>query len=330
MKLYTCPACGLALAFNNLTCGCGAAIYYEIAEDRFVSEALGCNNRSVIGCNWAAPAGGGFCHSCTMTEVVPDKFHDENLALWEASEDAKRWVLATLGRWGWFAPSDPGQKPVFHLKSEETQAGQVAVIMGHEMGLVTINVTEADPVERVSRRLEMGEQYRTMIGHYRHELAHFLFERLKEQAGFHEQFRTVFGDELADYGEALKRHYSEGPTENWNERFVTPYASSHPHEDWAESVAHLLHLTDITDSFAAADLVSPSLPIVRYDAYAERDAGKLITVGVELGLALNHVNRSMGIIDLYPFVLTPAVRDKLTVIHQWLSASPQGAMAPAG
>lgn len=325
MKLYACPACGLALAFHNLTCVCGAEVFFDIASDQFVTGAAGCSNRSAITCNWVASTGDGYCHSCMMTEVVPDKFHNENLSLWASSEEAKRWVLATLGRWGWFTPSDPGQKPIFHMMSEDTPAGEVQVMTGHESGLVTINVTEANPAERVARRLELGEQYRTMIGHYRHELSHFLFERLKERAGFHAQFRDIFGDESADYGEALKLYYSQGPAVDWNHNCITPYASSHPHEDWAETAAHLLHLTDITDSFAAAHLVSPSLPTALYDAYAEQDAERLIATGVEVGFALNHVNRSMGINDVYPFVLTPPVRQKLVAIHQWLSVPPQAA-----
>lgn len=329
MKLYSCPVCGGSLAFDNLTCGCGAEIFFDVANDWFVTGAAGCSNRNVVGCNWTAGADGGLCHSCRMTEVVPDAFHNENLTLWADSERAKRRVLANLGRWGWFTPNDAGQKPVFHLMSEDTRAGEVAVIMGHQQGLVTINVTEADHVERVSRRLELGEQYRTMIGHYRHELAHFLFERLRERPLFHQQFREVFGDESADYGAALERHYDQGPPDNWNDRFVTPYAASHPHEDWAECTAHLLHLTDITDSFAAAGLVSPLLPFAGYDAYLEPDAGKLISIGVEIGLALNHVNRSMGINDIYPFILTPTIRAKLAAVHLWLSAPPQTAM-PAG
>jgi hypothetical protein len=329
MKLYTCPACGAPLAFNNLTCSCGTNVSFDAATDRFVSDGVWCGNRSTIACNWTAASDGPLCHACAMTEVIPDTANDENIALWRDAEQAKRWVLATVGRWGWFTPTDPGTMPVFHLMSEETRAGDVDVTMGHAEGLVTINVTEADPAERVARRVELGERYRTMIGHYRHELAHFLFERLKERQGFYEEFHSLFGDETADYAEALERHYGNGPPPNWNQQYISPYASSHPHEDWAECVANILHLTDITDSFVAAGLNSPSLSGHEYDAYAEGDAGKLITVAVELGIALNHVNRSMGISDIYPFVLTPMVREKLAMTHRWLSASPQEAQQAA-
>jgi hypothetical protein len=105
---------------------------------------------------------------------------------------------------------------------------------------------------------------------------------------------------------------------NWNDCHVTPYASSHPHEDWAETFAHLLHLTDITDSFAATGMNAPELPIIRYDAYGEKDAKRLIIAGAGLGIALNHVNRSMGLADIYPFVLTPAVREKLAFAHRYM------------
>jgi len=326
MRLFTCPECGSTLAFDNLTCGCGAAVFFDPAGQWFLTRAFPCKNRVEIGCNWAAQPGEALCHSCAMTEVIPDAFQNENRSLWAESERAKRWVLANLGRWGWFSPNDPGQKPVFHLMSEDTQAGEVEVIMGHELGVVTINVTEANPAESLHRRLELGESYRTMIGHYRHELAHFLFERLKHFPDFPDQFRAMFGDERFDYAAALERYYRYGAFTGWDQTYVTPYASSHPHEDWAESASHLLHLTDITDSFAAAGLVSPSLPGAGYDPYAETDAGKLITIGIELGIALNHVNRSMGINDIYPFVLTPAVRTKLMTIHRWLCVPLRGTL----
>ena len=129
----------------------------------------------------------------------------------------------------------------------------------------------------------------------------------------------LFGDETADYGAALEKHYRDGPPADWNARHVTPYASSHPHEDWAETFAHLLHLTDITDSYVAAGLQAPGLPGTGYDAYRETDTERLVTIGAGLGIALNHVNRSMGLQDVYPFVLTPVIREKLAFVGRWMS-----------
>ena len=191
--------------------------------------------------------------------------------------------------------------------------------MGHDDGLVTINVTEADHAERVRRREDLGERLRTMIAHFRHEIGHFFFfKRLGPQPGFTGSFRDIFGDERADYGAALERHYGSGPSEGWTDNHVTPYASSHPHEDWAETFAHLLHLTDITDSFVAAGFSAPDLPGGPYDAYGEDDAARLIHIGAALGIGLNHINRSMGLQDIYPFVLTPVTRQKLVFAHSWM------------
>ena len=318
MRLYHCPECGAQLPFDSLSCLCGTAVAYDVDRDQLAPLDAGCANRQEIGCNWVSDGGAGFCRSCAMTAVIPDTFHGENRDLWAEAERAKRWVLANLARWGWFRSSDDGPRPVFHLLAEETRRGTVPVTMGHADGVVTINVTEADEAERTQRRSALGERLRTMVGHYRHELGHFFFlERFGPQFGFTDRFRTVFGDERADYAAALAAHYENGPPADWNQNHVTPYASSHPHEDWAESFAHLLNLTDLADSFAAAGLTSPDLPAPGYDASAESDAERLVTTGAGLGIALNHVNRSMGLPDIYPFVLTPVIREKLGFVHRW-------------
>ena len=209
--------------------------------------------------------------------------------------------------------------PRFHLLSEAVSGDEAPVTMGHASGLVTINASEADPAEIARRREDMGESYRTMIGHFRHELAHHLFERRAEDEAFADAFRARFGDERADYGEALQRHYANGPPEGWPEDHVTPYASAHPHEDWAETTAHLLHLTDMANSAEAAGLAMAGEPPRGWDAYADRDPVRL---AAGLGLAFNHVNRSMGLNDLYPFVLPEPVRAKLAFAHANLSAGP--------
>lgn len=316
MRVFTCPSCGGRLFFENLACACGAAVAYDPDREAFATDAATCANRDVIGCNWKADdAGSGFCRSCDMTTVVPDTFRAGNRDLWAEAEAAKRWVLAQLARWGWFGPGDGGARPEFHLLSEETSAGAAPVTMGHEDGLVTINVAEADPARIVALRQQLGERLRTMTGHFRHEIAHFLFERLAADPGFADRFRDTFGDERQDYGAALAAHYQSGPPADWQVGHVTPYAASHPHEDWAECVAHLLHLTDIADSFVAAGLGAEAVPGADYDPYREADAERLVTLGAELGIALNHVNRAMGLGDIYPFVLTPSIRVKLGFAH---------------
>ncbi|CAM3208112.1 putative zinc-binding metallopeptidase [Paracoccus nototheniae] len=275
-----------------------------------------CANRDTIGCNWSAPAPGTFCRSCAMSQVVPRLHVGDNERLLSGAERAKRWVLANLAQWGWFTPDDPGRRPHFLMLSEHTGGRALQIIMGHDNGEITINVTEADELIRLKRQLDLGEQYRSMVGHFRHELAHFLFDRLSESnPDFPPAFRALFGDERADYAEALRRHYAE--PHDPGDDYITPYATAHPHEDWAETVAHLLHLVDFTDSFVSAGLSMQGVP-ADFRPYLETDTARLLGVAAEVAVAVNDINRALDNTDLYPFVLTTPVRHKITFAHGWL------------
>ena len=315
MQTFDCPACTGIVFFDNLHCSCGQVVRFDPDRQAMRADGADCRNRDAIGCNWIAE-GESLCRSCAMTETVPDLAAGDNAALWARTEAAKRWMLANLTRWGWFTPADPGARPVFHMLAEQTRSGEAKVVMGHADGLITINVNEASEAVRAERQEELGELYRTMLGHMRHETAHFLHVRLSDDTSFTEGFRALFGDERADYGEALKRHYA-APQEAGDDH-VTSYATAHPHEDWAETVAHLLHLVDLLDSAAAVRLALPDGPPRGYDAYAETDADRLVSQAVEIAIAANHVNRAMDLPDLYPFVLGAGVREKLAFAHRWL------------
>lgn len=314
MRVFSNPVGDGVLFFDNVTTPNGVAVAYDPATRSFVSEAHFCANRDVIGCNWVASAPGALCDACTMTALSPDASMPDALENWARSEAAKRWVLDNLRRWRWFGPGDTGPSPAFHMLAE----GANPVVMGHATGVVTISVEEADPALRVSRREALGERYRTMIGHMRHEIAHVLWWRLNIVPEFLEEFRTNFGDERADYAGALEQHYTEGPSAGWEDHFLTPYASAHPHEDWAETTAHLLHIVDITDSFLAAGFAVPDGPDPEWDPYAEPDLTKLTTIATPIVIGVNHVNRSMGLPDLYPFVLSDRPRKKVELAHRWL------------
>lgn len=320
MRLFHNPVGDGTLWFDNLATADGTPVAYDPQARSFLAMPPFCANRETIGCNWIAPAEGEFCRACAMTALAPDLSIPGALANWAATEAAKRWMLDNLGRWHWFRPEDPGTPPVFHMLAE----GAVPVQMGHAQGVITISVAEADPVLRVTRREALDEPYRTMIGHMRHEISHMLWWRLSLREDFLDAFREMFGDERADYGKALERHYSEGPPQDWRSRYLTAYASAHPHEDWAETAAHLLHLTDVADSFVASGLNSPGLPDPRWDAYEETDPHHLFHVAATLVIALNHVNRSMGLPDLYPFILSDTARRKLAFVHDWLRRGVHG------
>lgn len=320
MRVFSNPVGSGSLWFDNLTTADGTPVAYDPQARAFLPMPPFCSNREFINCNWIAPEQGALCRSCAMTTLTPDANIPGAIFNWALTEAAKRWVLDNLGRWHWFRPEDPGTRPVFHMLAE----GLTPVQMGHGEGVITINVAEADPVVGVTRRQALAEPYRTMIGHIRHEIAHMLWWRLSLRNDFLETFRTMFGDERAHYTAALQRHYNEGPPSDWRQHFLTTYASSHPHEDWAETAAHLLHLTDITDSFVAAGLSSREVPSESWDPYSEPDTDRLIHIAASLTVGVNHVNRSMGLPDLYPFVLSKAVRNKLNFVHDWLRRGAQG------
>ena len=320
MRVYANPVGAGSLWFDNLATADGTPVAYDPQARAFLPMPPFCINREVIGCNWIAPEQGAFCRSCAMTALAPDPSIPDAMPNWAQTEAAKRWVLDNLGRWHWFRPEDPGTRPVFHMLAE----GPTPVPMGHVGGVVTISVAEADSVLRTTRREALEEPYRTMIGHMRHEISHMLWWRLSLREDFLDAFRAMFGDERVDYPTALQRHYHNGPPLGWRSSFLTSYASAHPHEDWAETAAHLLHLTDITDSFVATGLSSPELPNSHWDPYMEPDPERLIHVAASLVAGVNHVNRSMGLSDLYPFVLSDAARRKLVFVHDWLRRGAQG------
>lgn len=320
MRVFSNPLGAGSLWFDNLATADGTPVAYDPQAREFLPMPPFCANREVIGCNWIAPEQGAFCRSCAMTALAPDTAIPDAIPNWAQTEAAKRWVLDNLGRWHWFRPEDPGTRPMFHILAE----GPTPVAMGHANGVVTISVAEADEVLRTTRREALEEPYRTMIGHMRHEISHMLWWRLSLRADFLEAFRSVFGDEREDYQAALQRHYSNGPPSDWRQRFITTYASAHPHEDWAETAAHLLHLTDITDSVVAAGFSSHDLPYPGWDPYSEPDAARLVRIAASLVAGVNHINRSMGLSDIYPFALSEATRSKLAFVHDWLRRGAQG------
>ena len=315
MQSFTCPTSGDRVYFDNLACGCGAPLYYEPEARAMWNEATPCANRDVIGCNWAVAPGETLCRACLMTDIVPDFSVGNNQELFARAERAKRWVLANISNWGWFTDADQGPRPSFQMLSEHIAGSEEQIMMGYADGIITINVTEADELIRLQRQQQLREQYRSMVGHFRHEIAHFLFNRLSIAPGFLDAFRTVFGDERADYGAALQEHYANPKLPNGE--YITEYATAHPHEDWAETTAHLLHMVDFTDSFVSAGLSMAGVP-ENYAPYQDSNAQHLLTITTDVAIAMNDINRALDNSDLYPFVLTPRIREKLSFVHDWV------------
>ena len=343
MKLFECDACGQPLYFENTSCescrrrlgfvserqdlgpldpdGPGWRLHAEPAR-----SVVFCANAQHHACNWLLPEDdpGPYCAACRHNRVVPDLTSQSNLERWRRLETAKRRLFYTLLKLRLPLAARPGDPEglAFDFLSDEAPAAP-KVMTGHDNGLITINIIEADDAERERVRSQMGEPYRTLLGHMRHEVGHYFWNVLIRDGGRLDGFRAVFGDEREDYGAALQRHYAEGPPPDWQERFVSSYASAHPWEDFAETWAHYLHMVDTLETANAFGVrVRPKVSrgpelasSVEFDPHDTADLDRLVSAWLPLTFAVNSLNRSMGQPDLYPFVLTPTVVGKLSFIH---------------
>ena len=214
---------------------------------------------------------------------------------------------------------------------------------GHDNGVIVVALKEADDAQREKLRTQMGEPYRTLLGHFRHEVGHHYWDILVRdgEPGNLDACRAVFGDDQQDYGEALKIHYNQGPPTNWSESFISAYATTHPWEDFAETWAHYLHMIDTLETASVYGLrVRPTVDTdgalnatINFDPYAARDIEQILEAWVPLTFAMNSLNRSMGLQDPYPFVIAPPVFKKLGFIHGLVHQPPAsriGEQASAG
>jgi hypothetical protein len=268
-----------------------------------------------------------FCIACRHNRLVPNADTRDGIDRWRRIDQAQRHLFYSLLRLRLPHPDrqeDPDGGLVFDfLEDKVNSMGMIEPAMtGHEEGLIAIRAAEADDVTREMARMSMREPYRTLLGHFRHETGHFIWDKLVRNRNDFEGFRAIFGDEREDYDAALQRHYENGPRPNWQANFISAYASSHPWEDFAECFAHYLHIVDTLEtarSFGMA--IDPRghqemATEVDFDPYRASDAEQLVTAWVPLSVAVNSIQRSMGQPDFYPFVLSPPVVEKLEYLRQ--------------
>lgn len=301
-----------------------------------------CENARHEACNWMVPVASeeSFCLACRHNRTIPNLSSLENLAQWRKIEAAKR--RAFYGFIRLKLPlrnraEEPGTGLAFDFLADPPEEGAPKVMTGHDNGLITLALAEADDAERTRRRTAMGEPYRTLLGHFRHESGHYFWDRLVRDGGRLEECRAVFGDDREDYAAALQRHYKEGPPANWQERFVSTYATAHPWEDFAETWAHYLHIVDTLEMARAfgigidpaADRAGALTAEVDFDPYLMTEIAPLMAAWVPLTAAVNSLNRCMGTPDLYPFVLSPLVVAKLGFIQALVHGAPVPAISQA-
>ena len=351
MKLFKCPCCSQVIYFENTKCeNCGHRLGYIPDADilaalepeggdrwRSLAERGGsfrfCQNAEHDSCNWLIPADDGatLCTACRHNRTIPDIGQPAALAAWQKIEAAKHRLFYTLLQLDLPRPAmgERDEPLIFDFLADSSQSGGPKVMTGHDNGVITIALSEADDAEREKRRTAMGEPYRTLIGHFRHEVGHYYWDLLVRDGGRLEECRAIFGNDEEDYEAALKRHYDEGVPANWQQNYITAYATTHPWEDFAETWAHYLHIVDTLEMARACGMqVHPHIDhtgglstVVELDVYTTREIEPIVTTWLAVAFAMNAINRCMGQGDLYPFILTPPVVAKLgfmhRLVHRW-------------
>ncbi len=359
MKIFHCDHCGHLLFFENVQCvKCAAPLAFlpdlmVVASLDPAPEAglfttpipraegtlyrLCANYKEHNTCNFAVAADDPhpLCLSCRLTRIIPDLSKPGHQQAWYKLEVAKRRLVYSLV--GLALPvenkdAEPDRGLTFEFLADPEDPTAPKVMTGHSDGVIVLSLAEADDAEREKRRVSLGEPYRTLLGHLRHEVGHYYWDRLvRDDEPRLTAFRAMFGDERQDYGESLARHYKNGPPAEWPSQFVSPYAASHPWEDWAETWAHYLHMADALETAAACGLAlrprrkdDPALKAAPDPVHDATPFDKLMASWYPLTYVLNNLNRGLGLPDGYPFVLpTPAV-EKLRFVHETIAAAIPG------
>lgn len=343
MKIFQCGHCHHPLYFESRKCeNCGHICGYRDSDRKMLTfdstlqnlisdrEQLAykyCKNETYGVCNWLLEISDSneFCSACQLNRTIPNLSDNKNFPKWQNLEVAKHRLIYQLQKIGLELPNkmDNDHGVCFDFVSREYDS---KIMTGHANGVITILLSEADSVLREQMRKQLLEPYRTLIGHLRHEIGHYFWERLVYTDNtILQEFRAIFGDEQQDYGKALQAYYRNGALNNWNESYISKYATSHPWEDWAETWAHYLHIMDMVETshffglqVQSTDITDGLTTVVTFDPYTKLDFEIIVKTCVPLSYAVNSINRAMGIPDVYPFVISEPVVRKLKFIHQLL------------
>jgi len=346
MRLFRCQHCDQVLYFENTRCErCGHRLGFlpEAAQLSALEQEgdawrplaapqqrrLFCTNAQYDACNWLVPEGAkdALCASCRHNRTIPDLTIAANLPPWRRIQDAERRLIYTFQRLALPLADrveDPAHGLAFDVLADPPDGTSPQVMTGHEQGIIAVALAEADDAERERRRTAMGEPYRTLLGHFRHESGHHYWDLLVRDGGKLEECRALFGDDTQDYAAALQAHYANGAPADWQNAFVSAYATSHPWEDFAETWAHYLHIVDTLEMASAFRLsVQPRVAKgddldaqIDFNPYRVAGAEALVEAWLPLTYAVNSLNRCMGAPDLYPFVLSPPAIEKLGFVHR--------------
>jgi hypothetical protein len=350
VKLYTCSNCNNLLYFENSIClRCNNTVGFDAnklslvtvrpADSKIyvdVNDAKNtyrfCANAAQHTCNWLIPLNENalFCKACALNRIIPALTSWQNIKRWQRIEQAKHRLVYSLFRLCLPVKNKTnGSEEGIAFEFMADVSPKERVITGHLKGTITLNIEEADETERTRNKSDLGEKYRTLLGHFRHETGHYYWDLLiKNNTAALNKFRQLFGDERKNYTRSLEAYYNTGAFANWNEYFISPYASSHAWEDWSETWAHYMLMMDTLETafyfgigiHPGKDEKKEINTDIIYDPYTISDFDIIIKMWLPFTFAANSLNRSMGYTDFYPFVISPAVKIKLQFIHNTCSS----------
>jgi hypothetical protein len=324
MKRFYC-SCSSEVFFANKFCNaCGDSLGFIPAQQSFINPFVIdgyrlCQNYETLNCNWLIHDSdpNPQCCACRLTRIIPNLSINNNFQRWEKLEATKRRAFYMLLRLGLKIPDrqlKTGETPLLFDFLEDKRSNPEAaldfVYTGHADGVITMNVVEADDSYRNAAQELMNEAYRTLLGHFRHELGHFYWLHLAKNPPELLAFRDLFGDERVNYAAALEQFYNNGAGNDWQKSYISAYASSHPLEDWAETWAHYLHISETLETACSFGLIHSTGSLDNFHHW--------LSAWMEFSIVLNALNRSMGTSDPYPFVITETVKRKLQFIDCWV------------
>ncbi|MCC9601199.1 putative zinc-binding peptidase [Stieleria sp. JC731] len=332
---------------RTFQCGCGADLFFHSAHciscGRMVSRCASCQTVTSVDqntgtcdscstklepcknrvdhevCNGTVlnESNETHCRYCTLNRVIPDLSLEGNLEKWRLAERAKQRVLFDIDRIGLPIDDDDTLPLVFEFKTAEKEP----VSTGHADGVITLDLAEADSVHRERTRVQFGEPHRTLVGHFRHELGHYFWQKCV-LPGRIELFRELFGDERnPSYAEARDQYYNQRAPANWQQAYVSEYATMHPWEDFAETFNAYLDMIAIARTFGHFQKGGYAINEENFDF--------LITDYRNIGIMANELNRDMGLLDLVPEVFTPPVIEKMRFIHEMARRQTEPSGSPA-
>lgn len=220
-----CRACRISLGFDPLSGNLEALDAHGAYLVPFSPGSSGpgtghqsrwalCQRSALTGCNWLLPAedAGRPCISCRLTGNLPPLKDQAYCAAFAKAEVAKRRLIYQLRQL---------RLPIISRREApeagldfQLVAGDRHVVTGHQNGVVTLDLNETDDSFREQTRAQFGEPYRTLLGHFRHEIGHYYWLSLlatpaqpRTPGAILDEARQVFGYDQADYAAARKAHY---------------------------------------------------------------------------------------------------------------------------